>query len=91
MLIIKMEIEQGLTGLTLIERDTLHAFVCESSGYGAVITTSEFRNNPIIWDMSDPTLYRYIARLVDKGVLSLAPGRSRGAYVVSSCRIDDRV
>jgi hypothetical protein len=88
-LIAEMEVELGLEDLSPVERDLLYAFICESPGAGSVVTTNDIRKNPIVRDMSDPTLYRYIASLVEKGVLALAPGRSRGAYLVSNCRLDD--
>lgn len=82
MLLVQMEVDLGIDNLSHGERDLLYAFVAESSGEGSVVTTNEVRRNPIIKDMSDPTLYRYILSLLEKDVLSLAPGRRRGAYVV---------
>jgi hypothetical protein len=81
-LLVEMEIELGLVNLSPGERDLLYAFVSESTGAGSVVTTNEVRRNRILMDMSDPTIYRHIVTLIEKGILALAPGRRRGAYVV---------
>ena len=81
-LLVEMEIELGLDKLAPGERDVFYAFLAESDGAGSVVTTTEVRNSRILMDMSDPTMYRHIVTLIEKGVLALAPGRRRGAYIV---------
>ena len=81
-LLSEMEVDVGVEKLTAGERDLLYAFVSESTAPGDLVATSSVRRNPIIRDMSDPTMYRYISNLIEKGVLALATGRQRGVYVV---------
>ena len=85
----EMEQDLGLEALTPGERDLLYAFVSESAAPGELVMTSSIRNNPILRDMSDPTVYRHISSLIDKGLLGLAPGRQRGAYVVRKCTLKE--
>jgi hypothetical protein len=82
MLLAEIESELGLTALSSSERDLLYALVSESADTGSVVTTNALRANPIVEYMSDPTMYRYIIKLIEKGVIMLAPGRQRGAYMV---------
>ena len=82
MLLAEIEGELGLGNLSTNERDVLYAAVSEISCPDGSVSTSDIRGNSILRDMSDPTMYRTILSLIEKGVLSLAPGRRRGAYVI---------
>ena len=82
MLLAEMEGELGLHNLSPSERDVLYAFISETSGIDGSVSTSDIRESLILRDMSDPTMYRNILSLMERGVLSLAPGRRRGAYVI---------
>jgi len=82
MLLAEIESELGLSTLSSSERDLLYALVSESADAGSVVTTNALRANPIVGYMSDPTMYRYIIKLIEKGIITLAPGRQRGAYMV---------
>jgi len=81
-LLAEVEDEFGLDNLSLNERDVLYAFLSEGAGSNDSVGTNEVRDNSILRDMSDPTLYRNILSLMERGILSLAPGRRRGAYVI---------
>lgn len=81
-LLAEIEVELGLSVLSASERDLLYALVLESTNAGSVVTTNALRDNPIVRDMSDPTMYRYIIKLIEKGIVTLAPGRQRGAYMI---------
>lgn len=82
MLLAEMEGKLGLDDLSPNERDVLYAFVSESSGVDGSVSTNDIRESSILRDISHPTMYRNILSLIEKGVLSLAPGRRRGAYVI---------
>ena len=78
------ELEADLLQLDLSnnDRDLLYACIVESTNADQVFTTGDIRNNLILREMSDPTMYRSLVSLVEKGMLCLAPGRSRGAYMI---------
>ncbi|MDT8856611.1 hypothetical protein RNZ50_16595 [Paracoccaceae bacterium Fryx2] len=77
-LLLRMESELGLLGLTRFERDLLYA-VRSLAPDGGEVRSSALRRHKLVETMTQPTFHRALRELVDQGYLRRAEG-SHAAY-----------
>lgn len=80
-LLLRMEGELGLEGLTRFERDVLYAIRSLNLEDGGV-TSSQIRKHALVDKMSLPTFHRALRELILRGHIVNSEGR-RGAYEVN--------
>ena len=78
----EMETSAGLDSLPRAERDVLCAAYEAGAFTDGSFSSEAIRQIPIAREMSLPTYHRALRNLVEKGYLSHAPGRKRGAYIL---------
>ena len=81
-ILLRLEGDLGMDGLSRFERDLLHA-VRMLAGTGQSVVTGDLRAHPLVADMTQPTFHRALRALVDQGLLARAPGE-RARYVLGA-------
>ena len=79
-----MERSAGLSDLSPIERDVLYAVSELDAGSGEVVRSETIHAHDLVRGVPVATFHRAVRELVQRNFLQMAPGRKRGAYVLTT-------
>lgn len=75
-----MEKDLGLHSLSEDERSMVYAITSMTDVERSVFQSSDVRNHALCERMSNPTFYRNLKRLLEKGVIRHVNGKKTGLY-----------
>lgn len=77
-----LERSAGLTDLSPVERDVLYAASSIKPSDDSLLRSDDLWAHDLVRDVPEATFRRALRSLVERGLLKLAPGRQRGAYIL---------
>jgi uncharacterized protein YceH (UPF0502 family) len=86
-ILMRMERDVGLDGLTSAEKDVFLAVQSLSAKVGAVVASNEIRNHQNVRSLSQATYHRILRTLLERGLLGRAAGSKANSYVVTAGQI----
>jgi hypothetical protein len=79
-LLVDMERDLGLNGLSDPERRVLGAITTLTTNSKDTINSKEIKTDPICSDLADATYYRALKGLTENGFIRVVDGRKTGLY-----------
>lgn len=78
-----IEQDLGLDSFSDEERAMIYAMAITTQTVSSQFRSADIKDHPFCRKVSKPTFYRNLKKLLQKGVLSPAPGHKTGTYMLS--------